>query len=456
MTEEEILNIVAQGEGYNAEFKESIPSRLRDIAEEICAFANSSGGVLIIGVNDSNQIVGVTYDNNRLSRIQDAINGINPSLRVPIETKLVRGDNIIYIEVPTGSQKPYILSGAIYIRIGPNTQKLTSPEEIRGFFQQSGRVYFDQSPCQDFVYEDHFSDDAFNEFLQISGLTSTLSQELILRNLKLYFDDRYFKNGAVLMFGKNPDEFFDKAVIRCLLFRDIDKRFIEDDKIFKGTLYKQYIQSISWLKNKLKVSYDIEGQGSEPRKEKWEISEVVFKEVIINALSHRDYYEQGARITIEVFTDRVEITNPGGLISSLPESEFGKRSMTRNPLIFGLFERMRLVEQIGSGIPRVRQLMREYNLPEPEFNYNGIFVVTLYRPVNIDKLIEKEKNNLSDKQIQLLQLVHEKPSITISDLSTQIGISTTAIDKNIKKLKELNILKRVGSDKEGNWIVVGR
>ncbi|MBA7540311.1 hypothetical protein ES705_32607 [subsurface metagenome] len=100
--------------------------------------------------------------------------------------------------------------------------------------------------------------------------------------------------------------------------------------------------------------------------------------------------------------------------------------------------------------------MREENLPEPEFNYNGIFVVTLYRPFNIDKLIEKEKNNLSDKQIQLLQLVHKKPSITISDLSTQIGISNTAIDKNIKKLKELNILKRVGNDREGNWVVVGR
>ncbi len=64
--------------------------------------------------------------------------------------------------------------------------------------------------------------------------------------------------------------------------------------------------------------------------------------------------------------------------------------------------------------------------------------------------------NLSDKQIQLLQLVHKKPSITISDLSTQIGISNTAIDKNIKKLKKLNILKRVGNDREGNWVVVGR
>ncbi len=75
---------------------------------------------------------------------------------------------------------------------------------------------------------------------------------------------------------------------------------------------------MQWLKGKLNVSYDIEGQGGGPRKEIWEIPETVFKEAIINALSHRDYYDKGAVINIEVFDDRVEISNPGGLVSAIP------------------------------------------------------------------------------------------------------------------------------------------
>lgn len=81
------------------------------------------------------------------------------------------------------------------------------------------------------------------------------------------------------------------------------------------------------LKGKLNVRYDIEGAGSQPRKEIWEIPETVFKEAIMNALAHRDYYEKGARITIELFADRIEISNPGGLVSGIPKNEFGKRSL---------------------------------------------------------------------------------------------------------------------------------
>ena len=147
-----------------------------------------------------------------------------------------------------------------------------------------------------------------------------------------------------------------------------------------GTLFQQYQQSRVWLKSKLNVRYDIENEGGKARKELWEIPETVFKEAIINSLAHRDYYDKGGRITIELFNDRVEVTNPGGLVSSIAKNEFGKKSSSRNPLILGLFERMRLVEQIGSGISRMRDLMKEEGLTPPEFNTDGMFTVILRRP----------------------------------------------------------------------------
>ncbi len=208
---------------------------------------------------------------------------------------------------------------------------------------------------------------------------------------------------------------------------------------------------MAWLKGKLDIRYDIEGAGSRPRKELWEIPETVFKEAIINALSHRDYYDKGARIAIEVFNDRVEISNPGGLVSGIPKTEFGKRSLTRNPLIFGLFERIKMVEQIGSGIVRMRDLMEEANLIPPEFGIEGVFTVTLRRPFNFEKWVENWVDKLSENRIKILREVNHNGRITKKEMEKKVGISATAIDNNIEALKNFGLLVREGSDKGGYW-----
>ena len=337
----EIKSIVASGEGYNAEFKVSLPSKIKEITEEVCAFANASGGVVLIGVDDANNIKGITIDNAKRSAIQNSINEISPVLKCDFNIIEVDGKNIAVIEVPSGQNKPYVLSGAIYVRQGPNSQKLTTVEEMRDFFQQADKIYFDDAICKEANIEDDIAKENINTFRFEAGLVNATSDEQLFTNLKLVTNDGQLKNGTVLFFGSNPEKFFEKAVIRCVAFDGTDKRYIVDDKVMTGTLYQQYQKSMIWLKSKLDVRYDIEGEGANPRNEYWEIPIIAFKEAIINSLAHRDYYDKGARTTIEVFDDRVEISNPGGLVSAVPRNEFGKRSASRNPLIFGLFERMR-------------------------------------------------------------------------------------------------------------------
>lgn len=218
-----------------------------------------------------------------------------------------------------------------------------------------------------------------------------------------------------------------------------------------GTLYQQFLQSMEWLKGKLDVRYDIEGAGSKPRNELWEIPETVFKEAIINALAHRDYYEKGARITIELFSDRVEISNPGGLVSGIPRNEFGKRSLSRNPLIFGLFERIRMVEQIGSGIIRMNDLMQEAGLTPPEFAMDGMFTVTLRRPFDFKKWVDRWVEKLTDNRIKILEEVHKDNRVTKKELQLKVGVSSSTIDNNINTLKELGLIEREGSDRGGYW-----
>ncbi|WP_026725709.1 ATP-binding protein [Flavobacterium sasangense] len=450
----EIKSIIASGEGYNAEFKVSIPSKIKEITEEVCAFANASGGVVLIGVDDTNTIKGITIDNAKRSAIQNSINEISPVLKCDFNIVEVDGKDIAVIEVPSGQNKPYVLSGAIYVRQGPNSQKLTTVEEMRDFFQQADKIYFDDAICKEANIEDDIAKENINTFRFEAGLVNATSDEQLFTNLKLVTNDGQLKNGTVLFFGSNPEKFFEKAVIRCVAFDGIDKRYIVDDKVMTGTLYQQYQKSMIWLKSKLDVRYDIEGEGGKPRKELWEIPETAFKETIINSLAHRDYYDKGARITIEVFDDRVEISNPGGLVSAVPRSEFGKRSASRNPLIFGLFERMRLVEQIGSGITRIRDVMNDEGLTPPEFNIDGMFTVTLRRPFDFEKWVEKWVVKLTDNRVKILREVHNNHKVTKKELEQVVGISASAIDNNIDVLKDLGLLSREGSDKGGYWKII--
>src|SRR5690606_22226717 len=383
--------------------------------------------------------------------LQNSINEISPSLHCNIYPIEIEGKEIVVIETPSGDSKPYVLSGAIYVRQGPNTQKLTTVEQIRDFFQQADRIYFDEAPCKTIDFKD-IPEKNIVQFRALAGFSSSISDEQIFNNLKLFTKDNFIKNGAVLFFAENPEQYFEKAVIRCAAFGGIDKRYIADDKIMTGTLYQQFLQTMNWLKGKLDIRYDIEGTGSQPRKELWEIPETVFKEAIINALAHRDYYDKGARITIEVFSDRVEISNPGGLVSGIPRNEFGKRSLSRNPLIFGLFERIKMVEQIGSGITRMRELMEEENLTPPEFNIEGMFTVTLRRHFDFEKWVNKWVNKLTQKQIIILRAIHENHDIKKAVLQQLTDFSATALDKNIDVLKKEGLLEREGT-KGGVWIL---
>ena len=146
LTEKDIRELVLGGEGFNVDFKRSVPSKVRDIAEEVCSFANSAGGYVLIGVDNGNQIVGAEIDNNKRSAIQDAIGEISPMLHYDMYRVEVDGKNVWVIDVPSGKSKPYFFSGSTYIREGTNCQKLTNVDEIRNVFQRNDRIYFDAIP----------------------------------------------------------------------------------------------------------------------------------------------------------------------------------------------------------------------------------------------------------------------------------------------------------------------
>ena len=211
-----------------------------------------------------------------------------------------------------------------------------------------------------------------------------------------------------------------------------------------------------FVKRHTNIEYKIENLR---REEIPEIPDIALREATINAVCHRDYFEKGANVMIEIFDDRVEISNPGGLPSGLDAKEFGTKSVVRNPVIASLLNRADYIEQIGTGINRIKNAVKEHGQGSVEFYYNNFFTVTFTRTKKVGeklgvKLGDKLGVKLGENEIKILELMRENKYITTKELSGHIKISTTAVDNNISKLKKKGVLRRIGPAKGGYWKVV--
>ena len=422
-----------RGETYNVDFKVAVPQKVRDITEEVCSFANAAGGYVLIGIDDHGVIKGTAIENSKRSAIQDSIGEISPALHCELYPVDVEGKEVWVVEVPAGRQVPYFFGGSVFVREGANSQKLTNVEEIRELFQQAEKIYYDSIPNKKYNIYEHLDRDTLKAFRREAHISNNVDEEQLLENIQAFTENGDVKRGAILFFAEHPEELFFHAVVRCTQFKGTDKLHIIDDKTLGGPLVSQYEQALGWLQDKLKLEYEIHGTGA--RTEKWEMPLDVFREALINALAHRDYYEQGAFTNVEVYDDRIEITNPGGLLP-LVAKHFVRKSLSRNPYIFSLFMRMNLVEHVGSGIGRMRELMLNAGLPEPQYETEGMFNITLSRVAASTSAPE-----LSDLEKLVIELmsVDDKPSV--DELCEKIGRKKSTKYNILKSLRAKGYLK---------------
>lgn len=432
ITSEEILRMAEKGESYSVDFKVSVPQKVRDITQEVCSFANAAGGFVLIGIDDHGIVKGAEIDNFKRSAIQGSIGEISPALHCDLYSVEVEGKEVWVIEVPAGRQVPYFFGGSVYVREGANSQKLTNVEEIRELFQQAEKIYYDSIPTKKFNLYDNLDSDVMKAFRQEAHISNRVEDDQLLENIHSFTEDGDVKRGSILFFARHPEDMFFHAVVRCTHFKGTDKLHIIDDKTFGGPLVTQYHKALDWIEDKLNVEYEIKGTGA--RKEKWEMPLDVFREALVNALAHRDYYEQGAFTNVEIYDDRIEISNPGGLLP-LVAKHFGRKSLSRNPFIFSLFMRMNLVEHVGSGIGRMKELMLEAGLPEPKYETEGMFTIICYRRKSLEKA-----QTLSDLESKIIALASKDPKPSVEELCEKTGRKKSTIYNILKDLRSKGYL----------------
>jgi len=220
----------------------------------------------------------------------------------------------------------------------------------------------------------------------------------MLQNLSLAKMDRkklQITKAGILFFAKEPSKFIRHHEVTCVLYKGKNKEYILERKDFKANLSKCVEEAMVFFRRHLKNEYEIKELR---RKELWDVPLTVLREAMLNAVIHRDYNEPGASILVDVYEDRIEISNPGSWPTSLDRSRFGKFSYRRNPVIADIFQRMDEVEKVGSGIRRMREQCKRNGNPEPIFDFEGGFFSVEFLKRKIKK---GEGKHLSTTQVPL-------------------------------------------------------
>ena len=430
------LNLVLQeGEGQYIEFKEDLGAGL---SKEIVAFANASGGRIFLGINDKGEIKEIEITNKLKSQIQDLVNNCDPKIKINFE----EFGNILIINIPEGENKPYTCSSGFFMRMGPNSQKMKRDEIIK-LAVKVGKIRFDEQICKDFDFKD-FDDEKFNYYLKLSRISNNLDKKDILRNLKILTNEG-FTNAGVLFFAKEPHKYVHTSRIRCVHFNDNDRVNILDKKEVDRGIVGNIEFAINYLKELVPVEFVIK---TLKREEHPEYPEDAYREAIVNAVVHRDYFK-GDEVAVEKLKSSIIINNKGGLM--FDKQEFGKKSEHRNRLIVDLLARTDFMEKVGTGIKRIQDACFK-NSNNVEFNFNEDFFVEIYGKKS-EKVGEKVGEKVTENQNKIIQFILKNPEISAKELSSLVSISSRRIEENISKLKKKGLLKRIGPAKGGYWEV---
>ncbi|MCR5152570.1 MAG: putative DNA binding domain-containing protein [Prevotella sp.] len=371
------------GENSFVQYKQQVDNPSK-IAAEIVAFANSKGGTILIGVEDkTGEITGLTY-----SQVQQAgqcvtsaaNNMIHPMVYLQTDTVDVDGKAVLVVSVSEGADKPYKDNGGnIWVKQGSDKRRITDNVEILQLFQQSGSYHPDENGVKQTSLSDinmRLVDDYLSKYYgkDVNGFDLPIDQ--LLQNLQILAGDGRATLAGLLFFGKHPQMFAPTAMIKAVSFfgNDMGGLNYRDSKDIIGTIPSMFDQGMSFLNANL---HSIQAGQSFNSVGKLEISEVALKELLQNALVHRDYLYP-APIRILIFDDRVEIISPGGLPAGVDVNSirFGKTKQ-RNPLMASFCAKTMDYRGLGTGIMRVTKEVDDVRFVNDDGNQ---FQVILGRP----------------------------------------------------------------------------
>ena len=428
--------------------------------EWICGYANAQGGTLLIGVDDDGNVVGI--DSKTIKKLlEDIPNKISSALGITcdVNERIKNKKHYIQIEVKKSSL-PLNIHGHYFYRTGSVKKEITGFELTEFIMKTTGASY-------DEMIADVDRKKLTFEYLSKKHLDATGSQLELDKDLvsfKLLHEEKQVTNAGVL--------FADQWIIHhsrvfCTRWNGLEKanstQDAVDDKEYTGSLVNLFDGTLSFIVRNTKSGWR---KSDNKRIDLPDYPLRAIEEGLANALIHRSYVQTGAHTQIDIYDDRLVITNPGGMFDGTEVQNLDLRhvpSKLRNPIIADVFGRLRLMERRGSGFRKILDSYVEqerYNDDlKPEFYTDGYnFFLTLWNlNYAFDKAQNKAQNKaqrkmLSDKE-HIVLLIKENPSITQEEISGMIDKSRRTVQGLMKELSDEGVIARIGSRKTGSWIV---
>ncbi len=378
----ELLDIIALGETSTVQFKRTLDSTDK-LAAELCALANSEGGLLLFGVENDGSVTGLDPSEVRVLNSKIA-NVASEKIREPLfptsEVVQVEGKNVLVVHVPESQSKPHFdPSGAIWVKNMADKRRVTSREELRRIFQDAQVFYADEQP----VYRSTIADlhrEAFERFYE-KAYGEAIDREAkplvrFLENLNLVKNENLTLAG-LLFFGKRPERFRPELMTKAVAFpgtEATDTKY-SDSEDLDGTLPKQLELARAFILRNLRKEQAGQSVNTEGLPE---IPTEALEELLVNMLVHRNYFVAAPQ-KVFIFRDRIELHSPGTLPNALTvEQVKAGNSIPRNPIIHGLASKIMPYRGIGTGIRRALKLYPAIDLLNEE--QENRFRVIIQRP----------------------------------------------------------------------------
>lgn len=453
MDKDQILKIIESGESQEVEFKESFHSSQR-FSEIICGFANTYGGILLIGVNKKKEILGLSGDLDEIQqKVSSSAQAVSPPILPSIELHEIDNRKIIAIIIQRAIDNTFhTFQGVIWAKVGSTLKKIEG-NQIVDFLRSKQILCFDETPSNAKLSDiDTGKIKAYLDLRKQPDYLKSHSVEDFLISMKLASKngDLKIKNSAMLFFAKNTIFYHPQVEIKLVRFDGTEPVKIIAHELVQSDLIESIEKSLSFVKQNLSKSIQIKLDAR--REEKYQYPVEVVREAIVNAIAHRDYFSKDA-VQVYIFSDRIEITNPGSLPIGLPKELFGTLSVQRNPITYKILRDYGYVEGLGSGVPRMINGMREHGLEDPSFGiYEHFFRVVLRNKPSGLKPIDGMKD-LNPRQVKALEFIKKHKSLKTKTYMEINKVSFGTARVEINELIKFGYIGKVGSFRGAYYIL---
>ncbi len=466
----EVLAILSKGMGPSVHwFPEDVP--LASLAMALVGMANTDGGTILLGVSTpSGEFQGLSDPGTVCERVFQAALLADPTLVLPIPRQVtiqkpgtLTAIDLAVITVPSGLPHVYSLDGRYFGRQGAQTNPLPARHLYR-LLNQRGTLQYETRLLPDARLTDLDSNQVIAYAHRVGNIYEDDFQhacEFLIRRgcLKRTGNEIQLTNAALLLFGRHPEQWFPNATILAGRFSGIglSGHYIKRD--ITGNLPEQLRQAEDFLRANMQTVVRLVGL---QHQESLEYPFEAVRELLVNAVAHRDYNLQGDNIHLNIFSNRLEITSPGTLPGPVTLKNLLNARFARNAIISQVLSDLGYVERLGYGLDRVVEVTRLNGLLPPQFEeLAGTFKVTLFaslagdgsdgRQPDLSRYLQLDLN--SRQQLALAQLA-TRPRISSHDYQALCPeVHAETLRRDLADLVSRGVLIKVGDKKATYYIL---